>query len=142
MSSNPLENLVDVGLLRPEPSSPDEFEGLVRSGRNRLADAANEKLSFESRFDLAYNGAFSLSLAALRRLGYRPVNRFVVFQALPHTLGLGPAVWATLAECHRRRNSSEYEGFLVIDEQLLIDLIASAGIVLEAVEKPDPPFRP
>ncbi|HPH38894.1 MAG TPA: hypothetical protein PK274_01500 [Candidatus Fermentibacter daniensis] len=142
MSSNPLENLMDVGLVRQEPALRDEFEGLVRSGGNRLSDAANEKLSFESRFDLAYNGAFSLSLAALRRLGYRPVNRFVVFQALPHTLGLGPGVWATLAECHRRRNSSEYEGFLVIDEQLLKDLIASAGVVLEAVEKLEPPLEP
>ena len=58
------------------------------SGENRLADAANPSLSLESRFDLAYNAAHALASAALRRLGYRAENRYVVFQALPHTLGL------------------------------------------------------
>lgn len=137
MPSNPLDKLVDIGILKSEPVADEELEGLVRSGRTRLADASNESLSFESRFDLAYNGAFSLALAALRKRGYRPGNRYVVFQVLPHTLGLGPDVWATLAECHRRRNSSEYEGFLVVDEQLLTDLLSVARMVLEAVERLD-----
>ncbi|NLP06316.1 hypothetical protein GX411_10255 [Candidatus Fermentibacteria bacterium] len=141
MSSNPLDKLVDIGILKAEPVAHDEYEGLVRSGRMRLVDASNENLAFESRFDLAYNGAFSLALAALRRHGYRPGNRYVVFQALPHTLGLGPDVWATLAECRRRRNASEYEGYLDTDKQLLSDLISVAGLVLEAVEKLDPPRK-
>jgi len=41
-----------------------------------------------------------LCLAALRRLGYRAENRYIVFQVLPHTLGLGPEVWRVLAKCH------------------------------------------
>ena len=36
-------------------------------------------------------------LAALRWLGYRPANRYIVFQVLPHTLGLGPEVTRELA---------------------------------------------
>src|SRR5262245_33974305 len=28
-----------------------------------------------------------------RHSGYRPANRYIVFQVLPHTLGLGPEVW-------------------------------------------------
>ncbi len=133
MKSKQLDNLVRTGSLKHEPVIQAEYEGLVGSGRKRLTDAGNESLAFESRFDLAYNGAFSLALAALRWHGFRPENRYVVFQVIPLTLNLGPEVWRTLAECHRRRNSAEYEGFLEIDRQLLNDLIVAAGKVMTAV---------
>jgi hypothetical protein len=68
--SSPLENLAGPGQpLRRQPPSAAEFEGLMRSGRARLADAENPDNSLESRFDLAYNAAHALSLAALRRQG-------------------------------------------------------------------------
>lgn len=134
MESKPLDNLVRTGSLKHEPVIRAEYDGLVVSGRKRLTDAGNESLAFESRFDLAYSGAFSLALAALRWHGFRPENRYVVFQVIPLTLNLGPEVWRTLAECHRRRNSAEYEGFLEIDRQLLNDLIVAAGKVMTAVE--------
>lgn len=91
MTSTELENLVRIGKLKREPPSRPEFDGLVRSGRTRLADAANGSLALESRFDLAYNAAHALALAALRRMGYRSDNRYLVFQALPHTLGIPAA---------------------------------------------------
>lgn len=60
---------------------------------------------------LAYNAAHALCLAALRWHGYRPANkRYIVFQALPDTLGLGPEVWRVLARAHEIRNRSECEG--------------------------------
>jgi len=80
-----LDNLVRIGKLKREPPSRREFDGLLRSGAARLADAANPDLALESRFDLAYNAAHALALAALRRLGYRSQNRYLVFQALAHT---------------------------------------------------------
>ena len=52
----------------------------------RLRDAGNPANGLESRFDLAYNAAHGLCLAALRWHGYRPANRYIVFQVLPHTL--------------------------------------------------------
>lgn len=55
MTSAELERLVGPGGLKREAPSQTEFEGLVRSGRARLADAGKEDLSLESRFDLAYN---------------------------------------------------------------------------------------
>ena len=67
----------------------------------RLQDAAHTELSLEGRFDLAYNAAHALCLAALRWHGYRPVNRYIVFQVLPQTLGLGPEVWRVLAKVPR-----------------------------------------
>ena len=86
-----LERLAGAGKpLRVEPLDPKEFAGLKRSGLARLKDAGSAANSLESRFDLVYNAAHALCLAALRYHGYRPVNRYIVFQALPHTLGVPP----------------------------------------------------
>ena len=71
MTSPELENLVRTGKLKRELLAAGEIDGLRRSGEARLADAQRLDLSIESRFDLAYNAAHVLALAALRRLGYR-----------------------------------------------------------------------
>ena len=71
MANEYLDNLVARGVLKREAPTADEVSGLIRSGAARLADAKNEDLSLESRFDLAYNAAHALSLAALRLAGYR-----------------------------------------------------------------------
>lgn len=68
MISSKLENLVKIGHLKSEPMNKSEFSGLLCSGKARLTDANNTSLSIESRFDLAYNAAHSLALAALRHL--------------------------------------------------------------------------
>ncbi len=90
-------------------------------------------LALESRFDLAYNAAHALCLAALRRKGYRASNRYIVFQVLPHTLGLGPEVWRVLDKCHNTRNLGEYEGLLDVDARLVADLITATQAVADAV---------
>ncbi|MEO7030778.1 MAG: hypothetical protein ABI351_14475 [Herbaspirillum sp.] len=129
-----LENLVKTGGLKAEPPSRSEFDGLLRSARVRLADAHLENLSMESRFDLAYNASHALALAALRWNGYRSENRYLVFQCLPHTLGIRPEIWRVLALCHQRRNLAEYEGHLEIDHQLLAELIAAADLLQASTE--------
>jgi hypothetical protein len=129
MSPVELENLVRIGKLKAEPPRDDELAGLLVSGDTRLADARREDLSFDSRFDLAYNAAHAFALHALRRLGYRSDTRYVVFQALPHTSGLDGKYWRVLAKAHGRRNASEYEGYLERDEQLLSDLIAATEVL-------------
>lgn len=77
-----LDNLAKTGKLKPEPYAKAEFIGLVSSARKRLADARNQGLSLESRFDPAYNASHAYALAALRLCGYRSENRFLVFQTL------------------------------------------------------------
>jgi hypothetical protein len=107
----------------------------------RLNDAERHDLSLESRFDLAYNAAHGLCLAALRWHGYRANHRYIVFQVLPHTSGLGPEVWRVLAKCHDVRNVGEYEGDFDIDERLLEDLIAAGRIVAGKVSTMSLPRR-
>lgn len=133
--TSPLDNLASAsGAIHREAPDHAEYAGLVHSGTVRLVDAGNTTLALESRFDLAYNAAHALSLAALRRKGFRSDKRYVVFQVLPHTLGLGPQVWRVLDKCHKVRNQGEYEGDLNIDEQLVRDLIAAASAVKSALE--------
>jgi len=138
MTSQQFENLVNIGQLKQEPGDQAEFNGLVGSGRARLKDAHLDSLSLESRFDLAYNAAHALSLAALRWNGYRSDNRYIVFQCLPHTLGVDGKVWRVLAHCHSLRNRGEYEGLLDVNKQLINDLIGAAEVVLAEVEKLGP----
>ncbi len=131
-----LENLCGPGKpLRREAPDRAEIESLIHSGRLRLHDAGNAVLSLESRFDLAYNASHALCLAALRRAGYRSSNRYIVFQVLPHTLGLGPEVWRILDKGHDARNLAEYEGHLSVTERLVEDLIVAAGRVASALAR-------
>ena len=126
MSNDKLENLVRIGQLKAEPATEEEVAGMLRSGVVRLADAKNESLSTESRFDLAYNAAHALSLVALRKAGYRSESRYLVFQCTQHTLDLEAEHWRVLDEAHRKRNLAEYEGDIDVDDQLLEALIRVA----------------
>jgi hypothetical protein len=132
MSSRELDNLVRIGSLKVEPAEQVEFDGLVASGRARLKDARVKALAIESRFTLAYDAAHAFALAALRWHGYRPDRqRYVVFQALEHTLGLGPESWRVLAICHAKRNLVEYEGRLEVEDRLLADLLTITALLQE-----------
>jgi hypothetical protein len=141
-SQSPLDRLAGPGnVLSKEPPEANEFAGLVRSGLARLGDAEKASNSVYSRFDLAYSAAHALCLAALRHRGYRSSKRYIVFQVLPDTLGLGPDVWRVLSKCHDMRNRTEYEGALDVDERLVADLIASCRKVAEKVEALPPVAR-
>lgn len=133
MSHPQLDNLVRIGRLHVEPPDEAEIQGLLRSGVRRLDDAARSELSLESRFDLAYNAAHALALAALRYRGYRCQSRYVVFQCLQHTLGLPTEQWRVLDQAHRKRNVAEYEGEMDVDEQLAAAVLRVAGEVRRRV---------
>ncbi len=133
MTHPQLDNLVRISRLKSEPAADEEIEGLVRSGVRRLSDAEREDLSLESRFDLAYNAAHSLAIAALRMRGYRSDSRYLVFQCLQHTVDLPQAQWRVLDEAHRKRNLAEYEGALDVGEELIAALLRVAREVEKRV---------
>src|SRR5436853_6813937 len=112
---------------------------MVTSARTRLADAPNEDLDPDSRFDLAYGAAHRLALAALRREGYRSENRITVFQTLVHTLSTSAPDVQIFLRAHNERNLAEYQGRMEIDEQLLADLIRCTKTIEAAVTKLTPP---
>ena len=129
MMHEKLDNLVKVGKLKAEQATDAEIAGLIRSGVARLADAKNEALNIESRFDLAYNAAHALSLAALRTEGFRSESRYLVFQCLQHTLDLPSDQWRVLDQAHRKRNVAEYEGEIDVDGALIAAVIRVADDV-------------
>lgn len=143
MAHEYLDNLVRSGGLKAEAATAGEIGGLIRSGTARLDDAKNAGLSLESRFDLAYNAAHTLSLAALRIVGYRSESRYLVFQCLRHTLDFSNEKWRVLDQAHRKRNVAEYEGATDVDEGLVEALIratddVAAGVVeLRAKSMPE-----
>jgi hypothetical protein len=135
MTKRELDNLVRIGKLKPEPPAQAELEGLLRSGSRRLADAERADLNLESRFDLAYNAAHALALAALRVKGYRSESRYLVFQCLQHTIDLPNEQWRVLDQAHRKRNLAEYEGEMDVDEQLVEAMLRVAREVEQRVTK-------
>ena len=139
MTSPELENLARTGALKREAPSRSEYDGLVRSGEERLTDAGRMDLAPTSRFDLACNAAHALALAALRRLGYRAPNRRLVFEALVHSTTLDEPSRRVLITCHERRNFAEYEGIHDIDGRLLDDLIRATGRLRDIVRELTPP---
>lgn len=142
MSKEELENLAKIGQLKLEPPTRAEFNGMVSGAKKRLADAQNESLSAESRFDLAYGAAHGFSLAALRLKGYRSENRYVVFQALAHTIeGFDPTAIRIFAKSHNDRNLAEYEGRTEVDERLLGDLIRCTIELQKAALALKPPAK-
>ncbi|MRT31268.1 hypothetical protein [Herbaspirillum sp. CAH-3] len=129
MGHNELENLLRLGQLKPEPPSAAEIDTHLQSGRDRLKDASAPGLSISGRFLLGYSAAYAFSLAALRRQGFRPASRYVVFQCLPHTLEVGPDVWRLLARAHDVRNGFEYEGSDEVTEDLGLQVIRCAEVL-------------
>ncbi|MCH7637354.1 MAG: hypothetical protein IIA12_06760 [Proteobacteria bacterium] len=135
MSSESLDNLVKIGKLKVGPSSDAEITGLVQRGLVKIEDYKRLDLSADSRFDLAYNAAHALCLAALRQAGYRSENRYIVFQCSQHTIGLEPQYWRVLSDAHRERNVAEYEGDIVVNQQLVEALVRVVDIVAERVQE-------
>ena len=124
MPHEKLENLVRIRKLKTEAASRDEIAGLVRSGLARLTDSKNATLSQESRFDLAYNAAHALSLAALRAAGYRSENRYLVFQCTQHTLDLA------LLPRHSFRELFEGLGCSVLADRAVLPFVHANRIAL------------
>jgi len=92
--TSPLEKLSGPGkVLKVEPPDTQEFAGLKRSALARLADSAKSTNSLESRFDLAYNAAHALCLAALRWHGFRPTNRYIVFRQARSRMHVPRTCW-------------------------------------------------
>jgi hypothetical protein len=135
MPSEELDNLVRIGTLKAGESTDDEINGLVQRGLTKIEDYKQVKLSTDSRFDLAYNAAHALCLAALRHAGYRSENRYIVFQCTQHTMGLESQYWRVLSNAHRERNVAEYEGDIVVNEQLVEALVRVVDIVAERVQE-------
>lgn len=135
MATEALDNLVRVGQLKSEAADHAEALRMVLLARTRWADAQQVNVSIDGRFASIYAAAHAAALAALRMHGYRSENRFIVFQCLSHTVGWSANRWRVLDVAHQKRNLAEYEGFLDIEESMVLELIDLVRELIADVER-------
>ncbi len=133
MPNENLENLVKTRSLQRSELSEEEIANLITMGRAKLNSAKNAELDPYSKFDLLYNAAHALALAALWREGYRSESRYIVFQCTQHTLNLDAASWRVLSDAHKKRNLAEYEGIIEVEEQMLQAMVRVVDTIADAV---------
>lgn len=140
MAKGELANLAAIGKIKAEAFNEGEFRSYLHAAKARLADAGRKDLSPNSRFDLAYGAAHSYARAALRYRGYRSEDRYILFQALEHTIGMAPADWRVLDKCHRDRNLAEYQGETEVDLALVEEVIRKTALLASLLDRlPVPP---
>lgn len=134
-----LENLVERKLLREEKGAPEEIQGLLVSAADFLADAKRRENSAATRFNVAYEAAHAVALAALRACNLRPAqgpgHRAIVFNLLDATTTARSAVWVPLTKAHDKRNKLTYDGLTTFSEAELEELVECAGALYTIVEE-------
>jgi len=135
MTNEYLENLVRVGKLHRVRPSEEEISNLIRKGLAKLNDLAEAELSAFTRFDVAYNAAHALSLAAVWRAGYRSDSCYLVFQCTQHTLDLDANSRRVLDLAHRNRNRAEYEGDVDVEESMIEALTRVSELIAKRVQE-------
>ena len=135
MSTDPLANLARIGQLKTQPPDLAEIQRMLTQARTRLTDAQLLNVSVDGRFASTYGAAHAAALAALRWHGYRSDNRFTVFQCLAHTLGWPVHRWRVLDAAHQKRNLAEYEGYLDIEESMVIEMVGLVSDLIADVER-------
>lgn len=135
MAIEALDNLVRIGRLKNEVPDLTEVHRMLKQAKTRWTDAQQVNVSIDGRFASIYGAAHAAALAALRWHGYRSENRFMVFQCLAHTLGWPTNRWRVLDLAHRKRNLAEYEGYLDIEESMVLELIDLVRDLIADVER-------
>lgn len=132
-----LQNLADIGRLKPHKATAKELSRLLDSAVASIADAKRKENNPNSRLDLAYKAIMQMSLAALMANGFRPStsepgHQQTTIQTLPKTIGV-PAEKVRLFDAFRRaRNAADYEGDPV-EERLVMECIDAAQRLLADV---------
>lgn len=134
-STDALANLARIGQLKSQAPDTAEIQRMLVQARTRCADAQLGNVSVDGRFASIYGAAHAAALAALRWHGYRSENRFIVFQCLTHTLGWPAHRWRVLDAAHQKRNLAEYEGYLDIQESMVIEMVSLVKDLIADLER-------
>lgn len=110
-----LENLAQIGKLKPHKTTREEAANLLVAVRRNLRDARHADISPESRFDIAYKAVMQRALIAVMANGFRPStsepgHHATVIQSLPKTISLSNEGVIVLDKLRKKRNLSDYSG--------------------------------
>lgn len=117
-----LENLAQIGKLKPYKATREEIARLLAAVRRNLKDARHADISPESRFDIAYKAVMQCALIAVMGNGFRPStsepgHHTTVIQSLPKTVGLSNERVMILDKLRKKRNLSDYSGEGIGEEE-------------------------
>ncbi|MBI3525320.1 MAG: DNA-binding protein [Betaproteobacteria bacterium] len=134
-----LQNLLKIDRLKQHAPTPQEIQRLLVAEQRNLADARNEAISDETRFDVAYKAIMQLALAAMMASGYRPSTNELghhqtMIQSLPLTLDVPNESWVVLDALRRKRNVADYHGD-PIEPEAVAECIAQAKALLTATRQ-------
>jgi len=108
-----LKQWADNGWLREHTASRKEIAGLMSIVDRDLKDAAEDGISADWRFGIAYNAVLKLCTILLHASGYRPekmLQHYRTIQAMPLILGESRRDDADyLDACRTKRNTVEYD---------------------------------
>ena len=136
-----LENLLQIGKLKPHEPSLNELQRLLEAARRNLKDAQLAGLRAESRFDIAYKAVMQCALLAMMAHGYRPStnepgHHALVIQSLPKTLGMPAEEMVVLDALRRKRNLNDYSGAGVSELEAESCLRAARRLISQVGELP------
>lgn len=147
MTSDPLRNLLRIGVLDQVPFSAALQQKMLASAQSRLEDALRLGNSMETRFDCAYTAIRAVADAALLQHGYRtstskPGHHQTTLQCLVHTLGVDAMTVKVLDGLRKQRNLCDYDGDLVTQAMLQECLAQAKKLLAEAQSRLQQPGDP
>jgi hypothetical protein len=133
-----LENLLQIGKLKPHEPTHEELARLLAAAGRNLKDAGHAGISPESRFDIAYKAVMQCALLAMLAQGFRPStnepgHHALVIQSLPKTLDIPVQDMLVLDKLRKKRNLSDYTGEGVSEAEAQA-CARSAGKLFDAVD--------
>ncbi|SRR6266702_6199062 len=126
-----LENWVQYGWLKAEPSSAAEIAALFSIVTRALKDAKVEAISDDLRFQAAFSAALTAANIALRASGYRTKvqagHHQKVVESLELTLKADPKLIQKMKVFSKKRNALSYDSAGNVSQQELEQAIKIAG---------------
>ena len=107
-----LQDWADNGWLKPHQTDRQEIATLLAIVERDLRDAANQTLSADWQFGIAYNAALKLCTILLYSQGFRPENALAHYRTIMALKEIPQTEWAChaayLNACRMQRNTLEY----------------------------------
>ena len=143
-----LKDWLNSGWLIQHDTTTEEMAGFLALAERDIRDAQTKELSEDWRFNIAYNAALQLALAALAASGYRVgrggSHHHYAIQSLSHTLGVEPDILRLFDRFRKKRNIAEYDSVGMISGQEADEMLALAirlrELLLEWLRAKHPDF--
>ena len=129
-----LQNLLKIGQLDEHVTDAAQLGRLLGAAERGIADAQQESISLETRFDAAYRSIMQISMAALWANGFRPSksapgHHMTMIQTLCHSVALSNNQMLVLDTFRVKRHGLNYSGEYVDEASVEACTDAADGLL-------------